>query len=98
VSSGSVNLRAMSACGMRRCTAATGLALKVSMRTSIAASGSIAKRQARLPAPARDKARDCGTVCARDAARRTIPMTPEGLLEAAVLIYLDGLGVPPDAG
>lgn len=27
-----------------------------------------------------------------DAARRTIPMTPEELLEAAVLIYLDGLG------
>ena len=31
-----------------------------------------------------------------DAARRPIPMTPEELLEAAVLIYLDGLGVPPD--
>ena len=31
-----------------------------------------------------------------DAARRTLPMTPEELLEAAVLIYLEGLGVPPD--
>jgi AcrR family transcriptional regulator len=31
-----------------------------------------------------------------DAARRPIPMTPEDLLEAAVLIYLDGLGVPSD--
>ena len=31
-----------------------------------------------------------------DAARRPIPMTPEDLLEAAVLIYLEGLGVPPD--
>ena len=31
-----------------------------------------------------------------DAARRTIPMSPDDLLEAAVLIYLDGLGVPPD--
>jgi AcrR family transcriptional regulator len=31
-----------------------------------------------------------------DAARRPIPMTPEDLLEAAVLIYLDGLGVPAD--
>jgi AcrR family transcriptional regulator len=31
-----------------------------------------------------------------DAARRPIPMSPEELLEAAVLIYLDGLGVPPD--
>ena len=31
-----------------------------------------------------------------DAARRPIPMTPEELLEAAVLIYLEGLGVPPD--
>ena len=29
-----------------------------------------------------------------DAARRPIPMTPEDLLEAAVLIYLEGLGVP----
>jgi AcrR family transcriptional regulator len=28
-----------------------------------------------------------------DGARRTIPMAPEELLEAAVLIYLDGLGV-----
>jgi len=33
-----------------------------------------------------------------DAARRTIPMGPEELLEAAVLIYLEGLGVPPDQG
>jgi len=31
-----------------------------------------------------------------DAARRTIPMSPDDLLEAAVLIYLDGLGVPND--
>ena len=29
-----------------------------------------------------------------DAARRTLPMSPEDLLEAAVLIYLRGLGVP----
>ncbi len=29
-----------------------------------------------------------------DAGRRTLPMTPEELLEAAVLIYLRGLGVP----
>jgi hypothetical protein len=29
-----------------------------------------------------------------DRARRPIPMTPEELLEAATLIYLDGLGVP----
>ena len=29
-----------------------------------------------------------------DRARRPIPMRPEELLEAAVLIYLDGLGVP----
>lgn len=28
-----------------------------------------------------------------DAARRPIPMTPEDLLDAAVLIYLDGLGI-----
>lgn len=28
-----------------------------------------------------------------DAARRTVPMTPEELLEAATLIYLDGLGL-----
>jgi AcrR family transcriptional regulator len=33
-----------------------------------------------------------------DEARRPIPMSPEDLLEAAVLIYLDGLGVPPDSG
>jgi hypothetical protein len=31
-----------------------------------------------------------------DGARRAIPMTPEELLEAGVLIYLEGLGVPPD--
>jgi AcrR family transcriptional regulator len=31
-----------------------------------------------------------------DRARRPIPMTPADLLEAAVLIYLDGLGVPPE--
>ncbi len=34
-----------------------------------------------------------------DAARRTLPMSPEELLEAAVLVYLRGLGlisqVPP---
>jgi AcrR family transcriptional regulator len=29
-----------------------------------------------------------------DAARRTLPMAPEELLEAAVLIYLRGLGLP----
>jgi AcrR family transcriptional regulator len=29
-----------------------------------------------------------------DAARRTLPMSPEELLEAAVLIYLRGLGIP----
>ena len=28
-----------------------------------------------------------------DAARRPIPMTPEELLEAAILVYLDGLGL-----
>jgi hypothetical protein len=32
-----------------------------------------------------------------DAARRNLPMSPEELLEAAVLIYLRGLGLP-DAG
>jgi AcrR family transcriptional regulator len=32
-----------------------------------------------------------------DAARRTLPMPPEELLEAAVLIYLRGLGLPPGA-
>ncbi|HET9715554.1 MAG TPA: TetR/AcrR family transcriptional regulator [Pseudolabrys sp.] len=30
-----------------------------------------------------------------DAARRTLPMSPEDLLEAAVLIYLRGLGLQP---
>jgi AcrR family transcriptional regulator len=33
-----------------------------------------------------------------DEARRPIPMTPEDLLDAAVLIYLDGLGVRPGKG
>ena len=33
-----------------------------------------------------------------DAARRSIPMSPEELLEAAVLIYLEGLGASPDKG
>ena len=28
-----------------------------------------------------------------DQARRPIPMTPEELLEAAVLVYLEGLGI-----
>jgi hypothetical protein len=28
-----------------------------------------------------------------DAARRSMPMTPEELLEAAVLVYLRGLGI-----
>ena len=28
-----------------------------------------------------------------DAARRSLPMTPEELLEAATLIYLEGLGI-----
>ena len=28
-----------------------------------------------------------------DAARRSVPMTPEELLEAATLIYLEGLGI-----
>jgi AcrR family transcriptional regulator len=32
-----------------------------------------------------------------DAARRSVPMTPEELLEAAFLIYLRGLGLPPEA-
>ena len=32
-----------------------------------------------------------------DAARRTLPMPPEELLEAAVLVYLRGLGVVPGA-
>ena len=32
-----------------------------------------------------------------DAARRALPMPPEELLEAAVLIYLRGLGLPGDA-
>jgi hypothetical protein len=37
-----------------------------------------------------------------DAARRKLPMSPEDLLEAAVLIYLQGLGLggerrPPDS-
>ena len=34
-----------------------------------------------------------------DAARRALPMPPEELLEAAILIYLRGLGLPaPAAG
>jgi AcrR family transcriptional regulator len=33
-----------------------------------------------------------------DAARRTLPMAPEDLLEASVLIYLRGLGVEAGAG
>ena len=32
-----------------------------------------------------------------DAARRALPMPPEELLEAAVLIYLRGLGLPTGA-
>jgi hypothetical protein len=28
-----------------------------------------------------------------DGSRRTIPMSPSELLEAAVLVYLDGLGI-----
>jgi AcrR family transcriptional regulator len=33
-----------------------------------------------------------------DAARRKLPMAPEDLLEAATLIYLEGLGVPVPGG
>jgi AcrR family transcriptional regulator len=33
-----------------------------------------------------------------DAARRTLPMSPEELLEAEVLVYLRGLGVPKTTG
>jgi hypothetical protein len=33
-----------------------------------------------------------------DAARRALPMSPEDLLEAAVLIYLRGLGLTVPAG
>jgi AcrR family transcriptional regulator len=33
-----------------------------------------------------------------DAGRRSLPMSPEDLLEAAVLIYLDGLGIGGKAG
>lgn len=33
-----------------------------------------------------------------DGARRPIPMPPEDLLEAAIIIYLDGLGLPKAAG
>lgn len=32
-----------------------------------------------------------------DSARRPLPMTAEDLLEAAVLVYLRGLGLPPEA-
>ena len=31
-----------------------------------------------------------------DAGRRALPMSPEELLEAAMLIYLRGLGLPDD--
>jgi hypothetical protein len=33
-----------------------------------------------------------------EAARRTLPMSPEELLEAAVLVYLRGLGLPAAKG
>ncbi len=33
-----------------------------------------------------------------DAARRTLPMTPEELLEAATLVYLEGLGITAKPG
>jgi hypothetical protein len=33
-----------------------------------------------------------------DAGRRTLPMTPEDLLEAAVLVYLRGLGIANASG
>jgi hypothetical protein len=33
-----------------------------------------------------------------DAARRKLPMTAEELLEAGVLVYLRGLGLPDDGG
>jgi AcrR family transcriptional regulator len=33
-----------------------------------------------------------------DAARRTLPMSPEDLMEAGVLVYLRGLGFPDPAG
>jgi hypothetical protein len=33
-----------------------------------------------------------------DAARRTLPMTPEELLEAGVLVYLEGLGLTTKGG
>ena len=32
--------------------------------------------------------------CRGDAAKRSLPMAPQDLLEAAVLIYIDGLGMP----
>ena len=32
-----------------------------------------------------------------DAARRALPMSPEELLEAGVLVYLRGLGLPASA-
>jgi hypothetical protein len=32
-----------------------------------------------------------------DAARRALPMSPEDLLEAAILVYLRGLGLMPGA-
>ena len=34
----------------------------------------------------------------RDAARRKLPMAPEELLEAGVLVYLAGLGFPGAKG
>ena len=33
-----------------------------------------------------------------DAGRRRVPMVPEELLEAGMLIYLEGLGIRPGAG
>jgi hypothetical protein len=33
-----------------------------------------------------------------DAARRPLPMSAEELLEAGVLVYLRGLGLPPEPG
>jgi hypothetical protein len=33
-----------------------------------------------------------------DAARRALPMTPEDLLEAGVLVYLEGLGITAKTG
>ena len=33
-----------------------------------------------------------------DAARRSLPMTPEELLEAGTLVYLEGLGIAVQTG